>query len=405
MLLRTPGVGCRTFLKVLDTLQPEQLFAEPFATLQALGLSDRSIDAIQKPNWDRIEGDLAWLENPDNQVITLQDNRYPPQLREIADPPPILFVRGNIVLLHTPQIAIVGSRNPTSDGKKIAHDFAASLCDAGFTITSGLALGIDAAGHRGALASNGFTIAVAGTGLDLVYPASHKQLATDIVATGAMVSEFPPGTAAHANHFPRRNRIISGLSQGLLVVEAAQQSGSLISARMALEQNREVFAIPGSIHNPLARGCNALIREGAKLVETTQHIIEELGQHYQTLNKIQATQSQSLLDLEQQKLLNLILYSPTSVDNLVTQTGQSVEIIASMLLLLELQGYISSAPGGSVYSDYTKVTMKEDIFDVLIYLFENYMDNEAFNDFIDSDTIHTELLEAGFEQTEVTQSF
>lgn len=209
-----------------------------------------------------------------------------------------------------------------------------------------MALGIDAASHQGALDANGFTIAVAGTGLDRIYPACHKQLATDIITQGAIVSEFPPGTTAKANHFPRRNRIISGLSQGLLVVEAAQQSGSLISARMALEQNREVFAIPGSIHNPLARGCNALIREGAKLVETTQHILEELVQYNQKVNEIVVAQSQSLLDLEQQKLLNLILYSPTSVDHLVTQTSQSVEIIASMLLLLELQGYITSAPGG-----------------------------------------------------------
>ncbi|NOT83402.1 MAG: DNA-protecting protein DprA [Methylococcaceae bacterium] len=354
MLLRTPGVGCRTFLKILDTLQPEQLFSESYAALQALGLSSRSVEAIRAPRWESIDGDLTWLANPNNLAVTLQDAAYPELLKEITDPPPLLFIRGKIQLLHTPQIAIVGSRNPSADGKKTAHDFAGSLAEAGFTITSGLALGIDAASHRGALAAKGFTIAVAGTGLDLVYPASHQQLATEIVANGAMVSEFPPGTAAKANHFPRRNRIISGLSQGLLVVEAAQQSGSLISARMALEQNREVFAIPGSIHNPLARGCNALIREGAKLVETTQHILEELGQYNQQVNINEVTQLQSLLDLEQQKLLNLILYSPTSVDNLVTQTGQAVEIIASMLLLLELQGYITSAPGGG----YIRITQK-----------------------------------------------
>lgn len=273
------------------------------------------------------------------------------QLKEISDPPPILFVRGNARLLATPQIAIVGSRNPTSDGKKIAHDFARTLSQYGFTITSGMAIGIDAASHQGALAADSHTIAVAGTGLDLVYPACHTQLAAQIAERGAMVSEFPPGTAAKANHFPRRNRIISGLCQGLLVVEAAQQSGSLISARMALEQNREVFAIPGSIHNPLARGCNALIREGAKLVETIQDILDELGQYNQQDTKSTCTSEQSILDLEQQKLLNLILYSPTSVDNLVAQTGESVEAIASMLLLLELQGYITSAFGGG----YTRI--------------------------------------------------
>ena len=278
--------------------------------------------------------------------MTLDDPCYPLALKEIADPPPILFVTGNIHLLSTPQIAIVGSRNPTQDGKKIAHDFARSLSHAGFTITSGLAIGIDAASHQGALAENGYTIAVAGTGLDLIYPACHTQLAAEIVIHGAMVSEFPPGTAPKANHFPRRNRIISGLCQGLLVVEAAKQSGSLISARMALEQNREVFAIPGSIHNPLARGCNALIREGAKLVETTQDILDELTVYNQLDRKKPNPAEQSKLDLEQQKLLNLILYSPTSVDNLVAQTGESVEAIASMLLLLELQGYITSASGG-----------------------------------------------------------
>ncbi len=185
------------------------MFFESFAALQALGLSTRSIDAIRKPNWEGIAGDLNWLDNPGNLAITLNDAAYPAQLKEIADPPPILFVRGKPQLLQSPQIAIVGSRNPTSDGAKIAHDFASNLTQAGFTITSGMALGIDAASHQGALDAQGFTIAVAGTGLDRVYPACHKQLAMDIVATGAMVSEFPPGTMAKANHFPRRNRIIS----------------------------------------------------------------------------------------------------------------------------------------------------------------------------------------------------
>ena len=216
----------------------------------------------------------------------------------------------------------------------------------GFVITSGLALGIDAASHRGALASGGFTIAVAGTGLDRVYPARHKDLATEIVNTGAIISEFPPGTTAKANHFPRRNRIISGLCQGLLVVEAAKESGSLITARMALEQNREVFAIPGSIHNPLARGCNALIRQGAKLVETTQDILEELNQYYQTDKDITNISIESTLDLEQQTLLNHVQFNPTSVDNLIQITGNSVEIISSMLLILELQGYLEATAGG-----------------------------------------------------------
>ncbi|HEY5138585.1 MAG TPA: DNA-processing protein DprA, partial [Methylococcales bacterium] len=293
-----------------------------------------------------IDYDLSWLEQQNNGVITFNDTNYPSQLKEIADPPPVLFVRGNPDLLSLPQIAIVGSRNPSALGEETAFNFAKTLSLYGFVITSGLALGIDGASHRGALNAKGYTVAVAGTGLDRVYPARHKELATEIVNTGVMISEFPPGTTAKANHFPRRNRIISGLCQGLLVVEAARQSGSLITARMALEQNREVFAVPGSIHNPLARGCNALIREGAKLVETTQDILEELNQFYQQDEKLLPFTMQSTLDLEQQTLLNRVMFSPTSIDHLVENTGESVEVISSMLLILELQGYLEATAGG-----------------------------------------------------------
>ncbi|POZ52796.1 DNA-protecting protein DprA [Methylovulum psychrotolerans] len=341
-----PGVGCRTYLKLLATHTPEQVFAESYQALSALGLKNSVVDAIRKPDWAVVEQDLAWLAQPNNSVLTLADAGYPAQLQEIADPPPLLFVRGKPELLALPQLAIVGSRNPSQLGKATAFEFAKALCQAGFVVTSGLALGIDAASHEGALHAQGYTIAVAGTGLDRVYPAKHKDLATQIVNTGAMVSEFPPGTTAMANHFPRRNRIISGLCQGLLVVEAAKQSGSLITARMALEQNREVFAIPGSIHNPLARGCNALIRQGAKLVETTQDILEELHQYIQQDVNYSQVQPQTMLDLEQQTLLNLVMFSPTSIDNLVENAGLSVEIISSMLLILELQGYVEATAGG-----------------------------------------------------------
>jgi len=344
--LRTPGVGCRTFLKILENHTPAQLFAESSAALSALGLKSDIVREIKNFNWQAIDYDLAWLEQTNNSVITLNDEAYPDQLKEIADPPPLLFVRGNPKILSLPQIAIVGSRNPSSSGLETAFNFAKTLSHHGLVITSGLAMGIDAAGHQGALKAKGYTIAVAGTGLDRVYPARNKELAIEIVNTGAMISEFPPGTLAKANHFPRRNRIISGLCQGLLVVEAAKQSGSLITARMALEQNREVFAIPGSIHNPLARGCNALIREGAKLVETTQDILEELNQYNQVDEKSFSLPEQSTLDLEQQTLLNLVMFSPTSIDHLVENTGLSVEVISSMLLVLELQGYIEATAGG-----------------------------------------------------------
>lgn len=339
-------MGCRTFLKLLASHTPAQLFAESNAALTALGLKSNVVAALKNPDFASVDTDLAWLAQANNSLLTIADDRYPWQLKEIADPPPLLFARGNTELLNQPQIAIVGSRNPSSLGMQTAFDFAQSLSHHGFVITSGLALGIDAASHRGALKALGYTIAVAGTGLDRVYPARHKDLATEIVNTGLMVSEFPPGTLAKADHFPRRNRIISGLCQGLLVVEAAIQSGSLITARMALEQNREVFAIPGSIQNPLARGCNALIRQGAKLVETTQDILEELNQYNQQDNNFAPITTQSTLDLEQQTLLNRVLFSPTSIDNLVENTGESVEAISSMLLILELQGYLEATAGG-----------------------------------------------------------
>ncbi len=346
MLLRTPGIGTRTFLKLLNSHQPSELFLESPHQLSKLGLKAASIDAIKHPNTDLLEIDLRWLAEPSHHALTLYDPAYPQQLREIADPPPILFVRGNLELLNTPQLAIVGSRNPSTIGKQTAFAFAEALSHCGLVITSGLALGIDAASHEGALHANGHTIAVVGTGLDRIYPAKHIDLAIKIVNTGAMISEFPPGTQAMANHFPRRNRIISGLCQGLLVVEAAIQSGSLISARMALEQNREVFAIPGSIHNPLARGCNALIKEGAKLVETVEDILEELHLFYQQDKIKEPLNNQSILDLEQQTLLNHVQFSPTSIDNLVENTGLSIEFISSTLLILELQGYLETTAGG-----------------------------------------------------------
>jgi DNA processing protein len=344
-LLRIPGVGCKTYLNILGHCTPEQVFSEKHSALSALGLRDASIEAILNPDWKTVDQDLRWLEQTDNHALLFSSHDYPKQLKEIPDPPPIIFVRGAIGILAHPQIAIVGSRNPSTTGVRTAMDFAKSLAINGFTITSGLALGIDAAGHQGALDANGLTIAVAGTGLDRIYPARHKKLATQILEKGAIVSELPPGTVAKANNFPRRNRIISGLCMGLLVVEAAKQSGSLISARLALEQNREVFAIPGSIHNPLARGCHALIRDGAKLVEKSQDILEELDQHFQSPIEKEPQLVQTTLDLNQQKLLNLVQFSPTSIDDLVTASGDSVENIASVLLVLELQGYIASVAG------------------------------------------------------------
>lgn len=347
--MRIPGVGPQTIQRLLAHFSVEQIFQASRSSLKGVGLGDKLIDALQDPPWELVEQDLLWLASPENHVLTIDDVAYPGQLKEISDPPPVLFVKGDAALLSRAQIAMVGSRNPSNIGVRTAIEFAQSIAEAGYVVTSGMALGIDAACHQGALNVGGHTIAVAGTGLDRVYPACHKQLAMEIAAKGALVSEFPPGTTAKAGHFPRRNRIISGLCQGLLVVEAAQQSGSLISARLALEQNREVFAIPGSIHSPLARGCNALIRQGAKLVETAEDIFEELGQYNQIYRCGDTQIAQTALDLEQQNLLKLIPYSPITVDNLVQESGFSVEMVSSILLILELQGYIAAAAGGSYY--------------------------------------------------------
>jgi len=309
------------------------------------------LQALLTPNWDLIEQDLAWFSEPDRHIVTIQDSRYPSLLKEITDPPSILFVQGDVALLSAWQLAVVGSRNPSPSGRDNAFEFSRFLAQGGMTITSGLAMGIDAAAHQGALTAQGRTIAVIGTGLDRVYPAKHRDLAHNIVQQGAIVSEFAMGTSPRAENFPRRNRLISGLSLGTLVVEAATRSGSLITARMALEQGREVFAIPGSIHNPLARGCHQLIREGAKLVETAEDIVEELGalasfdimsdeQEVLTDNGSQA------LDSDYQLLFACLGYDPIEIDSLVAQSGLTAETVSSMLLLLELDGQVASLSGG-----------------------------------------------------------
>jgi len=271
-------------------------------------------------------------------------------LKEISDPPSILYVQGDIELLSQWKIAIVGSRNPSRSGRDTAFEFGCFLAQGDIAICSGMAMGIDAAAHQGALSGRGKTIAVVGTGLDRIYPAKHRDLAHDIVENGLMISEFPLGTPPRPENFPRRNRIISGLSLGTLVVEAATKSGSLITARQALEQGREVFAIPGSIHNPLARGCHQLIREGAKLVETASDIIEELGAlaavSLPTAASFEADKSDHELDGDYQVLLDCLAYDPIEVDSLIQQSGLTADAVSSMLLLLELQGQVESLPGG-----------------------------------------------------------
>lgn len=298
-----------------------------------------------------------WLTSPDAHLLTPADAGYPPLLREIANPPPQLFVKGDVSALTLPQLAIVGSRHATPSGAETARSFAAHLAAHGFCITSGLAEGIDAAAHRGALAAGGRTIAVCGTGLDSVFPRQHAQLANEIVATGgALVSEFAPGTQVYRGNFPRRNRLISGLSVGTLVVEASVRSGALITARHATEQGREVFAIPGSIHNPVARGCHQLIRNGAKLVETGNDIVEELRSLLASLG-VSASPSTAPPppdtaagaaepDAQYAQLLAAMAWDPVDADSLVIRSGLTIGEVSSMLLMLEMLGSVRSLSGG-----------------------------------------------------------
>jgi DNA processing protein len=374
-LLRAPGIGCSRFMALLEQFStPREVFAA--ARSHCLGevlanrnlASEKTLSYLRSPDWGLVEGDLEWLSGDNNGVLTLGDSSYPKLLREIHDPPPVLFYSGNPDVLNHPQIALVGSRNPSRDGTETALEFAKHLSNAGFAITSGLALGIDAVAHQGALAARKLTVAVAGTGLDRVYPASNRDLAHEIARHGVLLSEFPPGTAPLAANFPRRNRIISGLSVGTLVVEAAKQSGSLITARLAMEQNREVFAIPGSIHNPLARGCHALIRQGAKLVETAHDIMEELTPLMRLMyskteespdhrpipttaagEKVNDAKNQdviqSLPTAEHQLLYAQLGYEPTSVDTLVERSQLTTETVSAMLVELELKGCVTSSSG------------------------------------------------------------
>lgn len=317
-----------------------------------------------------IQDDLAWVSSAANRyLIPIDDPRYPPLLRQIADPPVLLFVLGNAELLQLPQLGVVGSRQSTPGGGQICTELCRPISQSGIIITSGMALGIDGAAHRAALDAGGKTIAVVGTGLDRVYPARHLDLAHAIAATGAIVSEFPIGTGVRGHHFPRRNRIISGLSLGVLVVEASVKSGSLITARQAGEQGREVFAVPGSIFSPLSKGCHTLIRQGAKLTETAEDILEELlplaHASAELINEKpavrQASEKPQLTlsaheqkkpetttehSTQEQRLLQSMGFDPCRADDLVERTDLTIEQISAMLLMLVLDGAVQELPGG-----------------------------------------------------------
>lgn len=354
-LMDTDGVGPQTARELLGRFgMPSEIFGAGFSALQKC-VSEKVAHALCAPVSDelqaRIDRTLSWAAQPGNHVLTLADHDYPKSLLTIPDPPTVLYAKGNLSLLTSPAIAIVGSRNATKQGLENAERFAQALSAAGLTVISGMALGIDASAHQGALRhtrsarGSGSTVAVTGTGLDLVYPARHRDLAHKIADAGCLLSEYPLGTPAIASNFPRRNRIISGLSLGVLVVEAAAQSGSLITARSALEQGREVFAIPGSIHSPLSKGCHLLIRQGAKLVESAQDILEELRWHSDS-SPVMTTAPAAPGDFLCDALLAAAGYDPVSVDQLAERSNLSAAEVQAGLLTLELDGKIELLPGG-----------------------------------------------------------
>lgn len=337
------GLGAGGVRRLLNT------FGSPAAALQqspiALApiLGPKLAEAVAAgPSAERLSAALQWLEDDRNHLLTLADEDYPRRLLETPDPPALLYMKGQRALLKQVDLAgfaVVGSRNATPGGLQNAETFSRSLSEAGLTIVSGMALGIDAAAHRGGLAGPGSTIAVVGTGLDLVYPAKNKSLAHEIVERGLIVSEFALGTPALAQNFPRRNRIISGLARGVLVVEAAIASGSLITARQAGEQGREVFAIPGSIHSPFSKGCHQLIKQGAKLVEDAADILQEL-------QMMALPQTVADSDETFDPLLDAMGFDPVSVDTMLERLGLPADQVMVRLTELELGGAIATLPGG-----------------------------------------------------------
>lgn len=309
--------------------------------------------AVLNPDAKAMYRAERWLAQPGHCAVTWDDERYPPLLREIPDPPVVLFLRGDPAVLSLPQLAVVGSRNATPGGNETARRFAACLGGAGFCITSGLARGIDAAAHTGAIDAGAPTVAVCGTGPDIVYPAAHRRLADGIAANGAVLTEFPPGTGPRPAHFPRRNRLISGLAVGVLVVEAGDRSGALITARLAANQGREVFAVPGSIRQPLARGCHRLLRQGATLAAEPDDIVSELAsllahcaQAVEQNIPAGAEPPATPIEPAAKRVLHRMGWEPVSVDELVRWTGLTTAELCSMLLNLELAGRVASLAGG-----------------------------------------------------------
>jgi len=342
----TPGLGGEALRRLLASLgDPARVLAASRGTL-AQHVGDAAAVAIQRGDaTEAVAAAGRWLKDPANRILTLADPEYPPRLLQIADPPPLLYVKGRAELLSRPSLAIVGSRNATAQGMANAEAFARTLSDAGLTIVSGLALGADTAAHRGGIAGASSSVAVLGTGADIIYPARNRALAHELAGRGALVTEFALGTRALAGNFPRRNRIISGLALGCLVVEAAADSGSLITARLAGEQGREVFAIPGSIHSPLAKGAHALIKQGAKLVESTGDILEELQMPAPSAG---AAPVAAPVDARAHALLDALGDDACDRDALAVRCELQPAEVAAILTQLEIDGHVAVLPGGLI---------------------------------------------------------
>lgn len=355
-LATTPGIGATLAARLIERFgSVEAALAGSEAGWRDAGLRAPARQALAEPPGESMARAETWLAEADHHFLTLDHPAYPTALAELDPPPPWLYALGDLDLLDYPAIAIVGSRNPSHAGREAAHEFGRALATAGLVVVSGLARGIDAAAHEGALAADGHTIAITGTGLDRVYPAANKALAERIAERGLLLSEFGLGTQPARGNFPRRNRVIAGLCTATLVVEAARASGSLITARMASAANREVFALPGSIHNPLARGCHQLIREGAKLVETTDHILEEIagsisGYRRRAAATPEEEGSETTEPVGQDDaadLLAAIGHDPVRIDDLVSRTGWPADAVSSTLLILELEGRVQAVAGGT----------------------------------------------------------
>jgi DNA processing protein len=343
VLAHARGLSAENLRRLLVAFRsPSAILAASRAELGRVVPADAALAVGKGAPREQLDTVAAWLEDPANRVLTLADSEYPQTFLQIPDPPPVLYAKGRVELLNSASFAIVGSRNATHAGIAQAEAFARALSDAGLVIVSGLALGIDAAAHAGGLAGRSSTVAVVGTGLDTVYPARNRELARTIARAGCLVSEFPLGTPPAAENFPRRNRLISGLARGCLVVEAALSSGSLITARMANEQGKEVFAMPGSVHSPLAKGCHRLIKQGAKLVESAEDILEELRLPAMR----SAARSESDGAGSTHPILQALGFDPCDFDTLLARAGLSADVLAALLTQWEIEGLVEALPGG-----------------------------------------------------------